>query len=635
MKTSNRIYLCAVLCLTMALPRGSAQQICGPQWLENQPGFDGTVWTMTTWDPDGDGPLPRLLVVGGSFSHVGGVPAQRIAAFDGTSWSALGTGLNDLPLALTVFEGDLVAAGRFTTAGDTPVSNIARWDGTQWRPLGSGLPSLVYALAVYQGDLYAGGSFVHLQNTQGVGRWDGSDWVPVGGGTGVYNCPVNWCGSAVYALTVYHDELIVGGGFTKAGSIPANNLARWNGTQWHSLGGGVDNQVTALTVHNDLLIAGGHFQRVGSGYAEARRIASWNGAFWSPLGTGMNNPVYALAAGNGRLFAGGWFTTAGGTPANNVAMWDGGAWSALAGGVDSTVQDLTLFEGDVVAAGDFVTAGGVASEHWARWRDVPPPQIVTPPEALTVPFTENVQFSVVASGVGTLQYAWRRYGVPLVDGGRISGAATAVLTITGATPADQGSYDVVVTDACHSSASPPAYLTVLCPTSISSQPAAQTLPARGEARLSVGASGAGTLHYVWRRNGVPLVDDGRISGAQTAELTISPLVLTDTGDYSVVITDDCRSLTSAMARLTVICPNATSADLDRDCDVDAGDLVIFQNCAAGPAMAPKPGCPVWPNNRKRAIADLDGDSDVDMNDFGVLQRCYAGTDNTPPPGCSQ
>ncbi len=33
----------------------------------------------------------------------------------------------------------------------------------------------------------------------------------------------------VYALTVYNGELIAGGGFTKAGGIDVNNIARWDG----------------------------------------------------------------------------------------------------------------------------------------------------------------------------------------------------------------------------------------------------------------------------------------------------------------------------------------------------------------------------------------------------------------------
>jgi hypothetical protein len=58
--------------------------------------------------------------------------------------------------------------------------------------------------------------------------------------------------------------------------------------------------------------------------------------------------------------------------------------------------------------------------------------------------------SVGASGTGTLSYQWRRGGVPLSDGGEISGSATSALTFTPAKAADAGMYDVVVTNTCAS-----------------------------------------------------------------------------------------------------------------------------------------------------------------------------------------
>jgi len=69
-------------------------------------------------------------------------------------------------------------------------------------------------------------------------------------------------------------------------------------------------------------------------------------------------------------------------------------------------------------------------------------------------------FGVAASGQGALTYQWRKGGVPLSDGGRISGAATARLTIDPVSFADAGSYDVLVTDACSSIASNAATLSV-------------------------------------------------------------------------------------------------------------------------------------------------------------------------------
>ena len=144
----------------------AARGECEPRWLpgEGIPGVNGDVRTVTTWDPDGGGPAAELLVVGGSFSVAGDVPANNIAAWDGSRWQTLGTGTGYFGVrALTVYNGELIAGGEFTTAGGVACSRIARWNGSQWQPLGTGMsgPSnpFVRTLTVYNGALIAGGSF--------------------------------------------------------------------------------------------------------------------------------------------------------------------------------------------------------------------------------------------------------------------------------------------------------------------------------------------------------------------------------------------------------------------------------------------------------------------------------------------
>ncbi len=65
-----------------------------------------------------------------------------------------------------------------------------------------------------------------------------------------------------------------------------------------------------------------------------------------------------------------------------------------------------------------------------------------------------------ASGYGPVAYQWRKDGAPLSDGGAISGSTTATLTIDPVSFADAGSYDVLVTDSCSSTASNTAALSV-------------------------------------------------------------------------------------------------------------------------------------------------------------------------------
>jgi hypothetical protein len=45
----------------------------------------------------------------------------------------LGTGMDDMIYALTIYNGDLIASGKFATAGGASCMGTARWDGTTWR----------------------------------------------------------------------------------------------------------------------------------------------------------------------------------------------------------------------------------------------------------------------------------------------------------------------------------------------------------------------------------------------------------------------------------------------------------------------------------------------------------------------
>ncbi len=103
---------------------------------------------------------------------------------------------------------------------------------------------------------------------------------------------------------------------------------------------------------------------------------------------------------------------------------------------------------DIAVLGNASVVSFMNSRSSARVSDVS--VIVGSPAAL----------SASANGSGTLTYQWRKGGVPLSDGGSISGATTATLTIDPVAFTDAGSYDVLVTDSCGSVASNAATLSV-------------------------------------------------------------------------------------------------------------------------------------------------------------------------------
>ncbi|HTD87249.1 MAG TPA: hypothetical protein VK850_11790, partial [Candidatus Binatia bacterium] len=87
------------------------------------------------------------------------------------------------------------------------------------------------------------------------------------------------------------------------------HAAPFSDANWISMGGfpGANGSVNAAVVDTSgNLYIGGNFTAVGDGFASY--IAKWDGTNWSALGGGLNDQVRALALSGGDLYAGGWFT---------------------------------------------------------------------------------------------------------------------------------------------------------------------------------------------------------------------------------------------------------------------------------------------------------------------------------------
>ncbi len=93
--------------------------------------MNNTVWALAV---DGSG----NLYAGGNFTTAGGNAANRVAKWNGSAWSALGSGMNSAVPALAVDgSGNLYAGGDFTTAGGLAANHVAKWDGSAWSALGT------------------------------------------------------------------------------------------------------------------------------------------------------------------------------------------------------------------------------------------------------------------------------------------------------------------------------------------------------------------------------------------------------------------------------------------------------------------------------------------------------------------
>jgi hypothetical protein len=352
----------------------------GSDWTLLGSGMNHTVYKLAVDGQDN-------LYAGGEFTSAGGVSANHVAKWDGVSWSALGSGLGGVAPTTADLEadknGNLFVTGQFETAGGIPVKSIAMWDGASWKDLAPGKSSsliygglpVIFDMSVSEGgDLYVAGSFDTIDGVvaNNIARWNGSSW------SGLNTMNGNGVNDQVFAITVNEDDQVfVGGPFTNAGGLPANHIARWDGSSWFSWteGGeaGLNNIVSTLAIdHNGVLYAGGYFTSAGT--VSANHIARWDGTEWSALADGVNAPVYDIALdGNTGLYASGDFTDAGGVPVNYIARWDGVAWSALGDGIGAKdiipqVRALAVdSQGVLYVGGYFTLAGGKPANYIAKW----------------------------------------------------------------------------------------------------------------------------------------------------------------------------------------------------------------------------------------------------------------------------
>jgi hypothetical protein len=227
--------------------------------------------------------------------------------------------------------GIVYAGGDFHLAGGVADTvHIAKWDGSVWTPLGTGADNVVYALAIGpDGCLYAGGDFHNIGGVAAthIAKWNGAAWSALAGGTS----------GSIRTLAFGPDGTLYAGGVT----TPYIN--KWNGTAWSTLGSAMNGSVLGMIVDKSgALYAGGAFTTAGG--VAATYIAKWNGAAWSAVGGGANNNVNCFGIdGNGYLYVGGDFTVIGGiTPPDKLAVWNGSTWAAIDCDLPSSVSIYSL-----------------------------------------------------------------------------------------------------------------------------------------------------------------------------------------------------------------------------------------------------------------------------------------------------
>ena len=548
--------------------------------------------------PDADRPVRSLavqadgkIVVAGEFTNLCAQPQKYLGRLnpDGTLDASFAPEADQAVRALALAaDGKIVVGGEFSNLGGQAQRFVGRLnaDGTTDRDFRPTLDQEVYALAL-QGDgkVLVGGSFATVDGKPrlGLARLNADGTLDEGF--------VPEAAAPLYSIALQADgKIVVGGQFYRyeLNGNPHHNLMRLNpdGTLDKGFIASSFGAVSTVVLQTDgKILVGGQFESLGT--VRRSRIARLNpdGTVDDGFNPGANGAVNALALQpDGRILIGGGFSSLAGVPQSYLGrlhptdpvvaslvreesrltwarsgsgpeLWratfahsaDGQTWTDLGvaarivGGWQLSVPSPPI--GGTIRARGHVTGGGASGAAWSIESFAGVPIVVSQPASLTRPATSTANFRVSAVGTEPFQYQWRKDGIPIADGAKVSGAQASTLAISDLRKTDEGGYSAVVSNVDGTAISASATLAVTEPV-IVSQPAHQSGELGESAVLHVTAVGT-DLSFEWRKEGVPL------PGGTNASLTLTDLRDSDAGDYTVVVTNRHGSVTSTVATVAV------------------------------------------------------------------------------------
>lgn len=384
-------------------------------------GFDGIVYALAK---GADG----TVYAGGAFTVSGATTLRGIAKLTTSeaAWDSVGppsSGGTVRAIAIGL-DGTLFVGGEFDNFdGTANADRIAKWNGTAWSALGTGANGNVLALAVApSGDLYVGGAFTTIGGVAcaRIAKWDGSAFTALGSG----------CDNTVQFIVIDESGVVyVGGLFTTADGMTVNGVAKWNGLTFEALGEGVasDTQVDAMALWRGDLIIVGPFTEAG-GSAVSQRIAAWNGSNWYHLDIEFPSAASqgGIAVDDDDLYVG-LFTSGTGnyaglttvTPAGNAKVWPvlvikrvGGTSAKLLSVQNETTGKRLLFNYDLLDGEELVIdlrpdkRSMKSSFFGNRWKILPNSDVAN---FFLLPEAQNVTAFIDVAGSPTIEafVRWR------------------------------------------------------------------------------------------------------------------------------------------------------------------------------------------------------------------------------------
>ncbi len=270
----------------------------------------------------------------------------------------------------------LYAVGGFSGIDGKSCYGVAKWDGQNWDSLGSGIRESfiwdqiqnVKDVIRFQNDIYIAGAFYKCggKDITAIARWNGTEWFEVGGGlTDTSELGFSqW--ATVFDMEVYNNELYIIGNFKTAGGITTNSVAKFDGQNWTDLSQGIINPypvntyLSLMFYNNDLYLAG-----IGS-IGLLKRV----GNTWQKIGAGVKGDAWInrLEVYQNNLYVGGYFNTNSGNIDNSLFYTNGTSYFSTAGGVlPSNLFDMQEYRSELYVCGQINFAGYQPIGRIAKW----------------------------------------------------------------------------------------------------------------------------------------------------------------------------------------------------------------------------------------------------------------------------
>jgi uncharacterized delta-60 repeat protein len=430
------------------------------------------------------------IIVGGDFTSIGGQSHTNLARLnpDGSADSSFNADANNTVFAIAPQpDGRILVGGAFTNLSGQSCMRIGRLntDGSLDTNFNANASKVIIAITLQtNGSIVVGGNFTNLNGSpiKCIGRLNTDGSLDTN-----FNPQAS---STVSTIVVQPDNMIlVSGSFTNIAGVARNRIARLN------TDGSVDasfNSVVSNAVYSIALQANGKMLVAGA-------LASLNGNYIGRLNTNgtldatfnpvASNSVYVTALQkDGKVVVGGAFTNLAGSQRNAIGrlnnndaatetisntassitwmrgdsspeVWrvtfemstDGVGWtylgdgSRIAGGWQLTGVSIPgnaslRMTGISSESGNLASSSSLIQSFWGA------PFIVTQPLSQTIVLKSNASISVVARGATNLSYQWQQNGTNLINGGKISGATNATLSVTSFANTNAGLYSVAISN---------------------------------------------------------------------------------------------------------------------------------------------------------------------------------------------